>query len=352
MTSMIAALIFALLAQSPTDLDVALDALAAVKAGDGAAYETARERVLAFGKDAIPALAERAAPDRWTAAGWVRAMAAEACRLRLADPELAAAVDRPAGLDPAKYRLFRRPEPMCLPELAHRGADAVPLLLERWRWTFDKHPFTEGEPGDREREVFRQAILAVPGRAADARARHFLAETLGSATLADAWRQEAAVSLGMTGGPAALPKLTGILDDGSQSPAVREACARALGRIADEAALEVIRARIGPERDPQTRRSFLDGLGILGSAWGWQARGKAMAATADRVRAGCAELLIQMLRQTPEESESIGRALGMAAWPASLKAVETLAMDGASSAEARAAASTILPGLRKALSRR
>jgi hypothetical protein len=349
---MIAALVFALLAQSPTDLDAALDALAAVKPGDAAAYQTARERVLAFGKDAIPALAERAAPDRWTAAGWVRAMAAEACRLRLANPELAEAVDRPAGLDPAKYRQFRLPEPMCLPELAHRGSDAVPLLLERWRWTFDEHPYSEGEAGTREREVFRQAILAVPGRAADARARHFLAETLGAATLPDGWRQEAAVSLGMTGGAAALPKLTGLLDDGSKPPTVREACARALGRIADVSALDAIRARVGAERDPQTRRSYLQGLGILGSAWGWQSRGKATAATADQVRSGCAELLVQMLHQHPEESESIGQSLGMTAWPASLKSVETLAADGSASAEARAAASTILPGLRKALSRR
>jgi len=347
---MLTLLLSVLLAQVSTDLDAALDALAAVKPGDGAAYETARERVLAFGKIAIPALAERAAPDRWTEAGWVRAT--EACRLRLAQPELAEAVDRPAGLDPTKYRLFRRPEPMCLPELAHRGADAVPLLLERWRWTFDRHGFSEGEAGDREREVFRRAILAAPGRAADARARHFLAETLGSATLADGWRQEAAVSLGMTGGLAALPKITAVLDDGSQPAAVREACARALGRIADPAALDAIRARIEAEKDVQTRRSFFDGLGILGSAWGWRSRGKASAATADRVRAGCADLLVQMLRQAPEESESIGRALGMTAWPASLKAVEALAADGSASAEARTAASAILPGLRKTLSRR
>jgi len=190
----------------------------------------------------------------------------------------------------------------------------------------------------------------VPGRAADARARHFLAETLRSATLPDSWRQEAAVSLGMAGGLAALPKLTGILDDGAQPAAVREACARALGRIADPAALDAIRTRFEVEKDVQTRRSFLDGLGILGSAWGWRARGKAEAATADRIRAGCADLLVQALRQAPEESESIGRALAMTAWPASLKAVESLSADGP--AEVRAAASSILPGLRLALSRR
>ena len=159
---MIAAILAALLVQNPSGVDEALDALASVKPGDAAAYVAAREKVLAFGKDA---LADRGAADRWTEAGWVRAMAAEACRLRLADPELAAAVDRLEGLDPATYRKFRKPEPTILPSLARRGADAVPLLIERWRWTFEVHPFSEGEAGDKERETLRNAILSMPGRA-------------------------------------------------------------------------------------------------------------------------------------------------------------------------------------------
>src|SRR5687767_5475560 len=99
-------LMTAMLLQVPTDLDSALDKLAAVSPGDAAAYAAARDKVLAFGKDAVPALAERGAPDRWTEAGWIRALAAESCRIRLANPELAGAVDRPEGLDPANYRRF------------------------------------------------------------------------------------------------------------------------------------------------------------------------------------------------------------------------------------------------------
>jgi len=349
---MIAVLIALLLTQSTSDLDAALDALAAVKPGDTAAYHAAREQILAFGKDAVPALAERAAPERWTPAGWVRAMAAEACRLRLANPELAAAVDRPEGLDPARYGLFRRPVPVVLPELARKGADAVPLLLERWRWTFEEHKFSPAEAGEDERESFRKAILDLPGRISDPRARHFLAETLATAGLRDSWRQEAAVSLGMVGGTEALSRLTAILDDATQPAAVREACARALGRIADPAALDAIVNRAAGEKDAQVRRSFLQGLGLLGSSWAWESRGKALAATADRVRAGCADALVEALRRVPAESETIGIALSLTAWPASLAAVESLASDASASPEARAAASSLLPGLRQALSRR
>ena len=349
---MIAALLAALMMQASSGLDAALDALAAVKPGDATAYAAAREKVLAFGKDAIPGLAERGAADRWTEAGWVRAMAAEACRLRLADPELAAAVDRPDGLDPAHYRLFRTGEPMILPAFARRGANAVPLLLERWRWTFDGHPFSVGDAGEKERETLRYAILALPGQVPDARARHFLAEVLSTAGLRDAWRRDAAVSLGQTGGTAALPRLTAILDDAAQPAAVREGCARALGRIADASALDAIRSRLAGEKDAQVRRSLLHGLGILGSAWGWQSRGKDVAALADAVRAGCAETLVDALKSHPEESETIGTALSMTKWAASLKSVEALAVDATTSPEVRSAATSILPALKQALSRK
>ena len=343
------ALVLALLIQSPTDIDAALNRLAAVRPGDGAAYEAEREKVLALGKEA---LAPHAAPDRWTAAGWVRAMAAEACRLRLANPELAAEVDRLEGLDPARYRLFRHGEPTILPALAHRGADAVPLLIERWRWTFDRRTYSDGEAGEKERETLRQAILALPGRVPDARAGPFLAEILASKDARDSWRSEAAVSLAAAGGTPALPKLTAILNDGTQPAAVREACARAIGRIADPAALEAVRARLGDEKDLQVRRSYLHGLGILGSAWGWESRGKDVASIADSVRAGCAETLVESIRRHPSESQTIGIALSMTKWPASLASVESLAKDASVSEEVRAAAEAILPGLRQALARK
>jgi hypothetical protein len=348
---MLTVLLSLLLAQA-AGLDSALDRLAAVTPGDGASYVAAREKVLAFGKDAISELAVRSGPERWTEAGWVRALAAESCRLRLADPDLAAAVDRPEGLDPARYRLFRHGEPTILASLAKRGAGAVPLLIERWRWTFDLLAYSEGAAGDKERETLRNAILALPGRVSDTRARHFLSDVLGSTDLRDAWRGGAAVSLGVVGGLPALPRLTGLLDDTTLSSAVREACARALGRIPDPSALEAIRTRLANEKDAQVRRSFVQGLGILGSAWGWESRGKEVASVADAVRAGCAETLVEAILRHPAEAETLGVALAMTAWEPSLKSVESLAGDATASADVKTAAESILPKLRLALSRR
>jgi hypothetical protein len=338
--------------QAPTDLDGALDALAAVKPGDGAAYVAARDRVLAFGKDAVPALASRGAADRWTEEGWVRAAVAEACRLRLAEPELAATVDALDGIVPAKYRLFRTGKPMLLRGFVRLGPAAVPLLIERWRWTFDLHTFSAGDAGELERATLRNTILSLPGEVSDPRARHFLADVLATPANRDAWKADAAVSLGTVAGTAALPRLIGSLDAPGSSTAIREACARALGRVPDPAALEAIRARLAQEKDDLVRRSFLVGLGILGSSWGWEARGKESVSIANVVRAGCAEALVEALRRHPAEAETIGSGLSMTAWAPSQKALEGLAADASASAEAREAATQILPRLRESLARK
>lgn len=323
--------LLALMAQDARALDDALDAVAAVKPGDAESYLRARERVLALGADAIPLLRERGAAEKWTKDGWVRAMVAEACRVRLADPSFAAAVDRPRGLDPAVYRLFRKPEPMCAPELANRGPDGVPLLLERWRWTFSE------VTGDAEREALRIAILHVPGHLADARARHLLEDALKDDSNRDAWREQAAVSLGLCGGGDALAPLLEVLDDERRPAPVRGACARALGRVPHAAALEAIRARLESPR----RAELLTALGILGSSWAWNARGPAYAETANEIRKSCADLLVDALKTTPEHAEVIGRALAMTAWPRSVDAVEKMAQEGSE------AAKSILPVLRR-----
>ncbi|MBI2933341.1 MAG: hypothetical protein HYY16_16980 [Planctomycetes bacterium] len=319
-------------------VDEALDVLAAVKPGDAATYREARERVLAFGS---AALVEHGAADRWTADGWVRALAAEACRVRLAEPGLAAAVDHPRGLDPAVYGRFRRPEPACAAELTRRGTNAVPLLLERWRWTL-----SADELGEQEREVLRLAILHVPGQLGDARARCFLAEVLRMDGAPVSWRRQAAVSLGMGGGGEGLAVLTGVLD--GRAPAlVREACARALGRVADREALIAIRRRLeSGEEDPQVWRSLVTALGLLGSEWGWEARGTAHSPEAQETRKGCAEALVAALRRRPEESQTTACALGLVSWPEIVPQVEALASDAAATPAQREGARVVLAVLR------
>lgn len=308
-------MILLLLIQS---VDADLDAMVAAR--DAAAYTAARDRVVARGRDALPAL-EAAAT--WTVDGWVRAVAAESCRTRITDPALAAAADSPAGLEPAVYERFRRPEPMVVPELRKLGPAVVPLLIERWRWTFEAIPFSGDEAGQIERDAMRHGILQVPGMLADARARGWLENVLRDEKT-ESFRQFAAVSLGQCGGS---PLLASILDDRRESDAVREACARAIGHVPEEASLAAIAARL-PNEAGQVRASLIEALGILGNVGAWDARG---GPAADGIRRGCAEALVDALARWPGEAPAIGRALSVTAWPQSVAWVEAIDTDAARS---------------------
>lgn len=283
-----------------------------VAARDAATYTAARDRAVAAG-------GVDETPD-WPA-DWVRAVAIESVRTRINDPALAAAVDAPAGLDPANYTKFRRPEPMVVPELRKLGTAAVPLLIERWRWTFDALAATS----DLERETMRLAILQVPGMLADARARGFLEDVLQNDTNA-IHRQFAAVSLGQCGGSALL---TTILDDAREPDEVREACARGIGHVADADALATLTARLDPR--------VIAALGILGNAAAWDARGGG-----DDIRRGSAEALVDALRRWPAEAPAIGIALSVTAWPESVAWVEALG-----TAEARVVLETLRPAVER-----
>ncbi len=327
-------------------LDATLDEMAS--ATDAASYLKARETVLAFGEAAVPLLKTRGAADQWTAAGWVRACAAEACRLRLTNAELVAVVDKPTGLDPAVYNKFRKPMPLCLRDFVHRGADTVPLLIERWRWTMSEYRFTDGNAGAREKDVYELAILETPGAVNDPRALQFLAGVIADTDRAANLRAQAAVSLGMCGGTAGLPTLTSFLDDARQPLSVREGCALGLGRVPDNAALDAVRTRLDAQgQDPAIMRALLGGLGNLGSSWGWESRGAAAKTLGDTIRKGCSDTLIAWLPKRPEDAGVIERALKLVAWKDGLDALKSIAADSAAPQAARDAASNVAATLSK-----
>lgn len=215
-------------------------------------------------------------------------------RLRREKPEIAAKVDRPPGLDAANYRQFRNPVPQCLRDLVKIGKDAVPLLLQRWG------RMDELTLSDAERDALLEAIVRVPGLVGDVRAESFLTGVLNS-DAAESLRGHAAVSLGMIG---AKDPLLPVLDDRKQPKAVRQACARAVGRLTDS--LELIRARLD---DDAIWRDLIAALGLLGSSWAWEARGGG-----DEVRKGCHDLLLEQRRRRPEESALVDQSLKMVDW--------------------------------------
>ncbi|MCB9893490.1 MAG: hypothetical protein H6839_03470 [Planctomycetes bacterium] len=311
------------------DVESLLNEASGVKPGDSKAWVAARDRITALGEAALPDLLAAGAEANWTNDGWVRALVAETCRLRIEKPEVAQAVDKPNGLDPAVYKLMRKPEPHCQHHLKNLGADGTPLMLERWRWTFDIYEFSKGEDGKLERECYAKALLFAPGFNADRRARFALESALRDANVPAAWRQIAAVSFAQTGGTDALPTLNELFDDASQDASVREACGWAYGRVADIKSADALKARLtGDGLSPELQRALLTGVGLLGSSWTWKARGPMLQAAGDEVREACARMLVDALKIMPAEVNSISTALALTAYEASLDWVTELARTG------------------------
>ncbi|MBX3473053.1 MAG: hypothetical protein KF754_01565 [Planctomycetes bacterium] len=344
----------ALAADLATDLDTA----ARVQPGDHANWVKARDRVVAHGPDAVAELAKAAAAEHWTAEGWVRALTAEVARLRIARPELATAVDSPRGIDPAFYGMTRLGKPYCRRDFAQLGKEGVPLLLERMRWTLDATPFSEGEAGALEKEALATSLLQVPGQLADTRARFALLDAAKNAELPANWRQDAAVSYGQTGGEPALASLGAILDDAKQPLAVREACAWAMGRVPEAASLDAIKLRLNDDRITGGNtgialvRALVNGAGILGNAWGWQARGMAALEKGNQIRRDCALLMIETLKKHPAEHETIANALVQIELRDSLGWLQDLSQDGQAAQVVRDAALKCIDPLKDALNRK
>jgi hypothetical protein len=333
------------------DVESLLDNAAAVKAGDSKAWLEARDKLVALGADALPALRAAGADEKWTADGWVRAMVAQGCVLRLESADLAAEVDSPKGLNPEHYKLARKPEPYCQMELARRGSVITPLLLERWRWTFESFPYSTGADGKAERECFGKALLFAPGQTADVRARFALEAALRDGTLPEEWRQHAAVSFGQTGGKAALEVLTELFDDEKQPAGVREGCGWAIGRVAAVESAEALKVRLAADGlTVELKRALLTGVGILGSVWGWKSRGVMHQLEGEQVREQCADMLVEAIKTMPLEANAISNALSLTAWDASVDAVQEL-VDNGETAEIRDAAKTCIEPLKIAVAR-
>lgn len=340
------------------DLATDLDNAARVQAGDHANWVKARDRVVAHGPDAVAELSKAASAENWTADSWVKALAAEVIRLRISKPELAAKVDSPQGLNPEHYKLKRAPGPSCQAEFKSYGSEAVPLMLERLRWTLDAYPYSEGTDGTTEKAALVCGILYAAGHTADTRARFALLQALRNTDFKEHWRQVAAVSYGQTGGEAALVELCALLDDARQPLALREACGWAIGRVAEPASVEAIKTRLndekitGGENGVALVRALVTGAGILGNAMGWQARGTANREKANEVRRDCALLMLETLKKHPAEHEVIANALVQIEWRDSLGWLEDLTTDSETAQAIKDAALKCIGPLKDTLSRK
>ncbi|MCC7508748.1 MAG: hypothetical protein IT464_05205 [Planctomycetes bacterium] len=333
-------------AQDAATIDLLLDDAAKIEPGDAEAWVKLRDQIVAFGEGALPALKVAGADEKWTEQAWPRALAAEACRARIELPQFVEVVERPPGINPEHYAKFRKPAPTCVRELVHPGKQLVPMLLERWRWTLDQHAFSKGEAGKAERDALAHALLYAPGFHADTRARFALLAVLNDKALPDSWRSDAAVSYGQTGGRDALKVLNAFVDDGGNPLALREACAGAIGWVAEDAAYDAIEARLANTELPGHARlipALVNGLGILGARLGWQARGVMAKEQGERIRENCARLLVATLKAHPLHGAFIGQQLQVVAWDKSLDWIKELSKDGENEAVRNAARDIIDP---------
>lgn len=343
---------------SEAALTAALDELAAVKAGDARTWREKRAAVLAFGSDALAALEHAAKDEHWTRDRYTRALAAEICRLRISQPELAQSVDQPRGIDPEVYRQFRHGKPSCHRDFAHAGTSIVPLLLEALVFTLPERKFSGGEAGQLERETLLAALVQVPGEKSDSRARFVLEDVLKSGSHSDGLRALAAVSYAQCAGAEGLTLLDDVVGSAATPLKVREGAAMALGWMADVKALASIRSRLesaglGGEGEEAValRRALIVALGTLGNSGGWQARGAEKAEIAREIRAGSATLLVACLRNFPADVEFISSALCVVAWKDSLGEVRKLAEDASGAEAVHKAARQVLPLLEMAVAR-
>lgn len=336
----------------------ALDELAAVKAGDAKVWLEKRAAVTAFGGNALPALEQAAKLEHWTREGYPRALAAEVCRLRISQPELAKVVDQPRGINPEVYRQFRHGKPSCHRDFAHAGISIVPLLLEALVFTLPERKFSSAESGQLERDTLLAALVQVPGEKFDGRARFVLEDVLKSGSHGDGLRALAAVSYAQCAGAEGLALLDEVVSSASTPLRVREGAAMALGWVADAKALASVKSRLdspglrGEGEDAVAlRRALIVALGTLGNSGGWQARGAEKAELAREMRAGCAAVLVVCLRDFPADVEFISSALCAVAWKDSLGEVRKLAEDASGAEAVHKAARQILPLLEMAVAR-
>ena len=94
---------------------------------------------------------------------------------------------------------------------------------------------------------------------------------LNDKALPETWRGDAAVSYGQTGGRDALKALNAFVDDGGNPLALRQACAGAIGWVAEDAAYDAIEARLTDTELPghaELVPALVNGLGILGARLG------------------------------------------------------------------------------------
>lgn len=203
---------------------------------------------------------------------------------RAAHPKAFDALKKVKGHRFEGYRNRRNPIPSAARELRGLGPSALLPMLEALAF---QAPAREGA-SDAEWDALRADMLDAVGMLRDARAKAVLLAAFQASAQSPAVRSAAGRALGRLGGDAELALLTqhAVPGDPWLLPAID-----GLGQMRRLPSAKHLTALLASTDDEQVAQAVADALGTLGSSWAWRALGPKAAATGLEVRKLCATAL-------------------------------------------------------------
>lgn len=320
--------------------DAVATQLAKLHLAEGEEYLAARAALLELPREAVlPVLLAKKARAAWSDKSWREEVLVDAMIAWIENPDSARKVYALEGIDPAKYRLRRRPEPEVGRELKSMKG-AAPVLFEVLLKTLGNYPFVSTDPADRAKE---RAALEVGVIGAIAGSRHPAAAHLLKAKLEDdrepiAVRRTAAIGVGQAGGSRAFVTLSAVAQDRAAPEVLRGGAIAGLGQVRSPASAEVL-ARLATGREgAEIRGPAIAALGTLGNVWVLR---RSRAPSGEALREKVSRALVEVLaaEDGARFETQVEEAMVMVAHPvlrAELSRMATLSADTDKEVRARA----------------
>lgn len=327
-----------------------LDRMSAAK---GQEYLALRSEVIAL-PGAQAQLEKLLAGASWSAETFPRLSMAVIAYAHLASPEVVRSVYKLEGIDPAHYGKRRRADPECGRELRRLGQPAVGPMLEVCFKTFDSYVFPGGpdrpEALAKERAALREGLVVALAASEHPAVFFALRQVATSPRELEGARKQALESLGTIGTADALADLVRIHEDPAASVGLRLAAIRGVAQVPSRDALTWLLQRVDGD-SAEERRAAVVGLGLFGSAWAWESRGREWAGQAEQLRSEAATALVDRLPSLVGCSDEVVEALATIASPKSALVLRRSSQDAALSKEAQELAKAALARVELAVER-
>jgi hypothetical protein len=243
--------------------------LAKMIALSGDEYVAARSALLEIPREiALPILLARRTKAAWSESSWREDVIVDAAIVWFESPALAQKMYALDGLDPAKYRLRRRPDPEVARELkTMKRVSAILFEIELKTWA--SYPLLSRDAGAlaKERSALATGLLIAAASSRHPAAPHLLKSALLDDQQPIAVRRVAAIGLGQTNVIGAFGVLAPISQDRALDAVLRGGAIAGLGQIRSMASFEVLARLASGSEGPEIRAPAIAALGTLGNVW-------------------------------------------------------------------------------------